>query len=321
MPKVFITTRIPDVGIDLLKSQGYEVEIGSQDGNFPEEETKKRAKGADALLSQLEDRIDGALLDAIGPQLKVVANYAVGYDNADLKALKERNVLFTNTPGVLTEVVAEHAVALLLAASRRVVEGDRYTRAGRYKGFEPDLLVGAELAGKTLGLIGHGRIGCRAADILQKGFGMSVMYHDSVRDEQREKQCGITYASLDEVLGAADAVTIHVTLSASTRHLLSAKELALMKPTAYLVNTSRGAIIDEKALVQALQAKRIAGAALDVFEEEPNLSPGLADLENVVLTPHVASASREARSKMAEMAAQNIIAALSGKTPPNLVQA
>lgn len=321
MPKVFITTKIPDLGLSQLTAQGYEVEIGSQDTNLPEEEIKKRAKGADALLVQLEDRIDGALLDAIGPQLKVVANYAVGYDNVDLQAIKERGVLFTNTPGVLTEVVAEHAVALLLAVARRVVEGDRYTRAGKYKGFEPDLLVGTELAGKTLGLIGHGRIGCRVADILQKGFGMKVMYYDSIRDEQREKQCGITYASLEDVLRAADAVTLHVSLSASTRHLFGAKEIALMKPTAYLVNTSRGAVIDEKALVRALQAQQIAGAALDVFEEEPNLSEGLADLENVVLTPHVASASREARDKMAELAARNIIEALSGRTPPNLIQA
>src|SRR3989338_1300987 len=319
MPKVFITTKIPDAGISLLKAQGYEIEIGSAE-NLSEEKIKKLAKGADALLSQLEDRIDGALLDAIGPQLKVVANYSVGYDNVDLKSTKERGVLFTNTPGVQKEVVAEHAVALLLAVARRIVEGDRYTRAGKYKGFEPDLLVGTELAGKILGLIGHGRIGCRAADILQKGFGMKVMYYDSVRDEQREKQCGIAYASLQEVLSAADAVTIHVTLSASTRHLLGGKEIAFMNPTAYLVNTSRGAVIAEKELVKALQEKRIAGAGLDVFEEEPNLSLGLAALENVVLTPHVASASREARDKMAELAAQNIIAALSGQTPPNLVQ-
>ncbi len=311
MPKVFITTEIPDVGIALLKAQGYEIEIGPLE----------LAKGADALLSQLKDHIDGALLDAIGPQLKVVANYSVGYDNFDLQAAKERGVLCTNTPGVQKEVVAEHAVALLFTVARRIVEGDRYMRAGKFKGFEPDLLMGAELAGKTLGLIGHGRIGCRAADILQKGIGMNVMYYDSVRDEEREKQCGITYAPLDEVLGVADAVTIHVSLSASTQHLLGAKEIALMKPTAYLVNTSRGAVIDEKALVLALQAKQIAGAALDVFEEEPNLSPGLADLDNVVLTPHIASAGREARDNMAKLAAQNIIEALSGRTPPNLVQA
>src|SRR3989344_2950081 len=256
MPKVFITTKIPDAGISLLKAQGYEIEIGSAE-NLSEEKIKKLAKGADALLSQLEDRIDGALLDAIGPQLKAGANYSVGYDNVDLKATKERGILFTNTPGVQKEVVAEHAVALLLTVARRIVEADRYTRAGKYKGFEPDLLVGTELAGKTLGLIGHGRIGCRAADILQKGFGMKVMYYDSVRDEQREKKCGIAYA-----------VTIHVTLSASTRHLIGTKEIAFMKPTAYLVNTSRGAVIDEKELVKALQEKRIAGAGLDVFEEE-----------------------------------------------------
>jgi glyoxylate reductase len=266
MPKVFITTRIPDAGISQLKAQGYEIEIGSQDSNLPASEMKKRAKGADALLAQLEDRIDGELLDAIGPQLKVVANYAVGYDNIDLKAVEERGVLFTNTPGVLTEVVAEHAVALLLAVARRVVEADRYTRAGKYKGFEPDLLVGTELAGKTLGLIGHGRIGCRTAEILQRGFGMEILYYDLVRDEEREKQCGISYAPFKEVLKAADAMTLHVNLSSSTRHLLGAEELGLMKPTSYLVNTSRGAVIDEKALVRALQEKRIFPRALRTWK-------------------------------------------------------
>ncbi len=301
MPKVFITNEILGKGIELLKQKGYEVEIGPL----------KKAKGVDALLCLLTDNIDGEVMDAIGAQLKIISNYAVGLDNIDLRAAKARNIIVTNTPGVLTEAVAEHTVALILAITRRIVEADRFTRAGKYKGFEPDLLVGMELEGKTLGLVGHGRIGCRVADMLQKAFGMKVVYYDVVRDEKKEAQCGITYGSLENVLKEADIVSLHVSLSGSTRHLISEKELAFMKRTAYLINTARGAVVDEKALVHALQTKQIRGAALDVFENEPKLASGLTKLENVVLTPHIASATTEARGKMAELAAQNIIKVLS----------
>ncbi|MDO8470392.1 MAG: D-glycerate dehydrogenase [bacterium] len=320
MPKVFITTKIPDAGLNLLKEQGYELEIGSATENLPHEEIARRAKGADALLTQLEDRVDGNLLDGLGPQLKIVANYAVGYDNFDLKELAQRNIIATNTPGVLTEAVAEYAVGLILALFRKIPEADRFTRSGKYKGFDPDLLVGSELQGKILGLVGHGRIGCRVAEILQKGFGMNVVYYDTKRDEAAEATCGIAYGPLEEVLSSSDVVTLHVPLLPATRHLISEKELSSMKPSSFLVNTSRGAVIDEKALVRVLQEKKIAGAALDVYEEEPNLAPGLSELENVLLSPHIASATKEAREHMAIVAASNIIAVLSGKPPLNQVK-
>lgn len=312
MPKVFVTTKIPDSGIELLKKEGYQIEIGSVT-NLSQKEIMKRARGFDALLSQLEDLISGEVMDAVGPQLKVIANYAVGYDNINLEEAAKRNILVCNTPGVLTESVAEHAVGLILAIARRIAEADRFTRSGKYKGFDPDLLLGIELEGKTLGLIGHGRIGCRVADILQKAFGMKVLYYDVIRNEQKETQCGIIYASLESVLQQSDVVSLHISLSDSTRHFIGEKELALMKPSAYFVNTARGAVVDEKALVTALKEKQIQGAALDVFENEPNLTPGLSRLENVVLTPHISSATKEARGKMAEIAAQNIIAVLSHK--------
>lgn len=310
MYRVFLTTKIPDIGVELLKKRGYDIEFGPL----------KQAKGIDALLCLLIDTIDGSVMDAIGPQLKVISNYAVGLDNIDLAAAKKRNIAVCNTPGVLTEAVAEHAVGLILAITRRIIEADKFTRAGKYKGFEPDLLVGMELQGKTLGLVGHGRIGCRVADIAQKAFGMRVLYFDVARDEQREIQCNIIYASLEDVLKQADVVSLHVSLSDSTRHLIGEKELSAMKSTAYLINTARGAVVDEKALVKALKAKQIMGAAIDVFENEPALALGLTKLENVVLTPHIASATAEARGKMAELAAQNIIAVLSGKGSAFLAQ-
>lgn len=318
--KVFITTKIPDKGIEVLKQQGYKVEIGAFDQNLSQKEIMQKAKGADALLSQLEDSINGKVMDAIGPQLKVIANYAVGYDNVDLQEAKKRNISVCNTPGVLTETVAEHAVGLLLAITRRIVEADKFTRAGKYKGFDPDLLVGVELQGKTAGIIGHGRIGCRVAEILQKAFGMKVLYNDTSRDRKREVRCGISYRPLEELLQQSDVVSLHVNLSESTRHLIGEKEFRLMKPTSYLINTARGAVVDEKALVEALRKKQIRGAAIDVFESEPKVPKGIKELDNLVITPHIGSASMEARDQMAELAAQNIIAILSGKGSACLIK-
>ena len=310
MQNVFITTKIPDAGITLLKEQGYQIEIGDI----------AKAKGAHALLSQLKDQIDGKMMDAIGSQLKVIANYAVGYNNIDLKAAAERNIIVTNTPGVLTEAVAEHTVGLILALTKRIVEADRFTRAMKYQGFDSDLLVGTEIHGKMLGIVGHGRIGCRVGEVLQKAFGMKVLYYDVKRDMEAELKCGIAYASLGELLSQADVVSIHVPLLSSTHHLISEKELQQMKPTSFLINSSRGSIVDEQALVKALQAKHIQGAALDVFEEEPKITSGLTELENVVLTPHIASATKEAREAMAVLASQNIVAVLSGNPPLNQVK-
>ncbi|TSC56279.1 MAG: lactate dehydrogenase-like oxidoreductase [Parcubacteria group bacterium Greene0714_21] len=298
MPKVFVTKNIPEKGIELLQKAGYEVAIGSN------------AKGAHAVLSLLTDHIDARFMDSIGSQLKVISNMAAGLDNVDLDVAKERGVAVRNTPDVLTESVAEHAAALILGTTRRVAEGDRFVRAGKFKGWDPALLLGIELNGKTLGIVGHGRIGCRLAGIMQKGFGMRAVYYDTARDSVKEETCGITYASFEDLLKDSDVVSLHVPLLPGTRHLIGEKELRLMKPTAYLVNTARGAIVDEKALVKALKEQWIAGAALDVFENEPKLAPGLAKLQNVILTPHIASATKETREKMAELAAQNIIAVL-----------
>lgn len=307
MAKVFVTRKIPGKGIEMLKKKGYEVKIGS------------RAKGADALLCLLTDKIDGKAMDAIGPQLKIIANYAAGYDNIDTEAARRRNIIVTNTPDVLTEAVAEHTVALILGIAKRITEADRFTKTGKYKGWEPELLLGTELHGKTLGIVGCGRIGLEVARKMNFGFRMQVLYYDKAPREDAEKQCGATPVPLSQLLKQSDVVSLHMPLLPSTRHLIGEKELRMMKKTAYLVNTARGAIVDEKALVKALKQKWIRGAALDVFENEPKLAAGLARLHNALLTPHIGSATRETREKMSEVAAENIIAALSGKTPPNLV--
>ena len=321
MPKVIITRPIPESGINLLKNKGYEVIISPQDRPINRNDLLKIIKGADAVLSILTDKIDGEVLEAAGSQLKIVANYAVGFDNIDLAAAKKHNVMIANTPGVLTETVAEHTFALMLSVTHRVAESDRFVRAGKYHGWGPMLLLGNDLSKKTLGIVGLGRIGSRVAHHAVKGFEMKVLYFDVKRNEVFEKEYGAMFKDkVEEVLKEADFVTLHVPLLDSTRHLINKERLQLMKPTAYLVNTSRGPVIEEAALAWALQNKIIKGAALDVFEEEPKVNSDLIKLENVILTPHIASASEETRSKMSEIAAQNIIAALEGTTPPNVIK-
>ena len=320
MPKVFVTRLIPESGINLLKQKGYEVEVSEYDGVLPREILLQKVKGADAILSLLTDKIDGEVLDAAGPQLKIVANYAVGYDNFNLADAKQRNIMMTNTPGVLTDTVAEHAVALILAIARRVVESDKFMREGKYVGWAPMLFLGNDLKGKTLGLVGLGRIGRTVAKIMKNGFEMKVLYYDIQRNEETEKQLGLEFRDLESLLKESDFVSIHVPLLPTTKHLIGELQLKLMKKTACLVNTSRGPVVDEKALVEALKSGAIKGAALDVYEEEPKMAPGLAEIPNTVLTPHIASATEETRAKMSEMAAQNIIEVLEGRTPPNLIQ-
>ncbi|MBI1971609.1 MAG: D-glycerate dehydrogenase [Candidatus Wildermuthbacteria bacterium] len=296
---VFITSNIPQEGINLLQRQGYILKFGSL----------KKAKGAHALLCLLTDTIDAKVMDFVGPQLKIISNMAAGLDNIEVHEAVKRGITFANTPGVLTEAVAEHTVALLLAVSRRVVEGDRFVRAKKYKGWQVDLLLGQELQGKVLGIVGYGRIGSRVAAILEKGFGMRVVYHDEHRNEIAEKN-NAKYVSFRDLLRISDAVSLHVPLLAGTLHLVGEKELRMMKKTAYFINTSRGAVVDEKALAKALEENTIAGAGIDVFEHEPKIEPSLLKLQNAVLTPHIASASHEARVAMAELAAKNIIRVL-----------
>jgi glyoxylate reductase len=313
--RVFITRKIPEAGPNLLKQAGFEVEISDLDGVLPREELLKKVKGADAILSLLTDKINGEVMDAAGSQLKIVANYAVGYDNFDLAAAKQRNVIMTNTPEVLTESVAEHTIALMFNIARRIVESDQFMRDGKYTAWAPMLFLGNDLVGKTLGLVGMGRIGGAVARRMCDGFEMKILYYDRARSEDLEKQYKMEYADLETLLKNSDFVSIHLPLTPETRHLIGEPQFKMMKKTAYLINTARGPIINEKALVNALKNGEIKGAALDVYEEEPKMAAGLAELPNTVLTPHTASATEETRSAMSELAAKNIIAVLSGQPP------
>jgi len=263
----------------------------------------------------LTDKIDGEVMDGIGDQLKIVANYAVGFDNIDLEAAKARNIAVTNTPDIMTQAVAEHAMTLILACARRVEEGDNYVRAGKYKQWEPDLLLGPEVAGKTLGIVGMGRIGIALASIGYHGFGMKVIYSDPNICEEADRNFQADRRSLNEILEHADFISLHVPLIPATHHLIGTEELKKMKKTAILVNTARGPVIDEKALAEALEQKEIFAAGIDVFEFEPEPVVKLKELQNIIMTPHIASATHEARQAMGELVAENIIEVLSGRPP------
>lgn len=319
--KIYITRQIPDIGPDMLRSVGHEVVVSEKDGVLTHTEliTELNKHNPDAVLCLLTDHIDAEVYDA-APNAKIFANYAVGYGNLNIDDAMERGVTITNTPGVLTDTVAEHTIALILAVSNRIAEADRFTRAGKYEGWAPMLLLGTDLKGKTLGVLGAGRIGSRVAEIAHKGLGMDIMYFDIKENEFLNNELGAEYRSdAEDVLRDADVVTVHVPLLDSTRGMLNKEKLEIMKPGSILVNTSRGKVIDESALVDALKAGTIKRAALDVFEDEPELADGLAELDNVIITPHIASATEETRGKMSQMAARNIIDFLDGKEPANVV--
>jgi D-3-phosphoglycerate dehydrogenase len=321
MAKIYVTRRIPEKGIELLKQAGHEVDVSAKDGVLTRDELlgALKAKPYDAVISLLTDKIDGEVMDAV-PTAKIFANYAVGFDNLDLAEAKKRGVVLSNTPGVLTNAVAEHAFTLMLGVAKRLCEADGYLREGKYEGWAPLLLLGTELAGKTLGIVGLGRIGSRVAQYA-RAFDMRVLYYDVARNEDFERMTGAAYhANLDEVLSAADFISIHVPLLPTTKHLINADKLKLMKKSAILVNTSRGPVVDEVALVEALKNGGIRGAGLDVFENEPKLAPGLAELPNVIITPHTASATEEARAAMSEVAAKNVLAVLVGQPALNPVE-
>ena len=321
--KIFITKKIPSKGIEMLRERGYDVTVNAYDRTLSKDELiTELSKGRyDAVLCLLTDAIDDAVLAAAGETCKIFANYAVGFDNIDLKAALARNILITNTPGVLTDTVAEHAFALLLALAHRIPESDRFTKEGKYKGWEPMLLLGRDVSRKVLGIVGLGRIGSRVAYYAAKGFEMKILYYDVHRSEEFEKEYHAEFReNIDDLFSESDAISIHVPLLPTTHHLVNEARLKRMKPTALLINTSRGPVIDEKALLQALENNVIRGAALDVFEYEPAITPGLEKLDNVILTPHTASATEETRQAMSECAAHNIIEALEGRNPPNLVK-
>ena len=318
--RVIVTRKIPGNGIKLLEDAGFEVIVSSHDRALERTELLNFIKGADGVLGQLYEKVDEQYLEAAGPQLKIVANFAVGTDNFDLPALSSHNVIGTNTPDVLTEAVAEHTFSLIMTITRRIVEADKLART-QPSSFGPEVLLGMELKGKTLGVLGLGRIGSRVAEI-GKAMGMDVVYYDIKQNPEFEQKVGAQFkATPDELLSTSDVVSVHVPLLDSTKHLINSERLKLMKPTAYLVNTSRGPVVAEAELVEALKNKVIAGAALDVGETEPKWAEGLVDLSNVVLTPHIASATLEARCAMGELAAKNIIEVLSGRSPLTSVQA
>ncbi|MCF6156833.1 MAG: D-glycerate dehydrogenase [Candidatus Brocadia sp.] len=315
---VFITRQIPEEGIALLKKFCQIVEVSPYDRPLIYDELLERVKGRDAILTMLSDRIDARLINE-AKNLKVVANYAVGYDNIDVNAATAKGIVVTNTPGVLTDSTADMAWALLFSITRRIIEGDRLTRAGKFTGWAPMMLLGGDLMGKTLGIIGAGRIGTAMA-MRSRGWNMRVLYMtQSSRNAVLEENLGAKRVDLETLLKESDFISLHTPLSEKTRHLIGTEEFSMMKRTAYLINTGRGAVINEEALIHALENKQIAGVGLDVYEEEPKLKPGLAELDNVVLAPHLGSATVETRTKMSLMAAENIIAVLNRQKPPNCV--
>lgn len=323
--KVFITRQIPSNGIDLLRAKGLSLDIFEADRAITPAELIERAHGVEILLSLLTDKIDGKIMDAIGPKLKLIANYAVGFDNIDLKAAKDRGILVSNTPAdEVSEAVAEHAVALIFGLAHRIVECDRFTREGKYHGWGPQMLLGTDVIRKTLGLIGGGAIGSMLARRMRDGFGVKIVYNDLKANPKLEKETGAEFLNKEELLATADFVSLHVPLLPSTRHLIGAEELKMMKSTAFLINTARGPVVDEKALIEALMNKTIAGAGLDVYECEPfidcdlNDRLSLASLPNVILTPHTASATEGARQAMSRAAAANIIDFVEGRAPRNV---
>jgi len=314
-PKVFLTRRMPSAVMERLERE-TDLAWHAADRAATKAEIIAGLKGRDALFCNISDRVDAELLDNC-PGLKVIANFGVGFNNIDVAAATARKIPVTNTPGVLTDATADIAFGLLLAVARRLGEGERLVRAQKWTGWQPLQLLGADLAGATLGIIGFGRIG-RAVARRAKGFDMRVIYWNRTRLPASE-EAGAVYANLDDVLRQSDFVSLHVAYNSETHHLLGEKQFALMKPTAFVINTSRGAVIDEAALVRALQAKCIAGAGLDVFEREPQLEPGLCELENVVLAPHLGSATVGTRTRMGMIVVDNLLAACAGQRPPNCV--
>jgi glyoxylate reductase len=318
MALVAVTRRLPDVAGDALRAAGHDVRLHDDAAPPRRDQLLQLVAGADAIVSLLSDRIDAEVLDAAGPSLRIVANYAVGLDNVDLDVCRERGVAVAHTPGVLTEATADLAWALVLAAARRVLEGHRLAASGRWTGWAPLQLLGSSLHGRTFGVVGLGRIGTAAAR-RARGFGMDVVYHARRRHEAAEREVPARRLPLPELLAVADVVSLHCPLTEATRHLIDAEALNRMKPTAVLVNTARGEVVDEAALVEALAEGRLAGAGLDVFEREPRLHPRLPALPNVVLTPHLGSATVATREAMARLAADAVVAVLAGRTADNVV--
>ncbi|OGY09419.1 MAG: hypothetical protein A2782_01195 [Candidatus Blackburnbacteria bacterium RIFCSPHIGHO2_01_FULL_43_15b] len=318
MPKILVTRKVPGQALEKLH-EGGEVVISPFDRVLTADEIVQMGQGAEAVMTLLTDRWTGELMDALRPNLKIISSYAVGFDNIDVKAATARGILVTNTPSLeVDEAVAEFTWTLMLALSRRMCEGEDFAKKGAYHSWEPEMFLGRDVYGKTLGIVGLGRIGSVVAR-RARGFNMKVVYNCRNRDEKAEKELGVEYRERDQLLGESDYITLHVPLTAETRHLINAESLSKVRPTAYLINTARGAVIDEHALVEALRAGKLAGVALDVHENEPQMNPELMQMENAILTPHIASATYAVREKMAEQAVDSILKTLKGEKPENLV--
>jgi glyoxylate reductase len=317
-PKVYVTRELPERGLKKIK-QYFDAEVWTEYAPPPKKLIIEKAKNVDALAPLLSDKIDAEVFDA-APKLKIVAQMAVGFDNIDVQEATRRGIYVTNTPEVLTDTTADFAWALLMAVARRVVEADKYVRAGQWKvGWHPSMMQGRDVYNATIGIVGAGRIGYAVAK-RATGFGMKILFYDVVPRPEIEKDFGAKKVDLDTLFRESDFICIHVPLMKETHHLVNAERLKLMKKTAYLINNSRGPVVDEKALYEALKEGRIAGAGLDVFEQEPTpMDNPLLKLDNVVVAPHISSASYETRSKMAEMVADNLVAFFEGKKPPNLI--
>ena len=318
-PKVYVTRMIAQKALDMI-AQVAEMKVWSGELPPPRESLLEEVRDVDGLLTLLTDKIDASVMQA-APRLKVISNLAVGYDNIDVAEATKRGIVVGNTPGVLTETTADFAFALLMAAARRVAEADAFTKKGQWKTWGPMLLLGQDIHHTTLGIIGLGRIGVELAQ-RARGFNMKVLYYDEIRrSEEEEKQLGVEYIpELSTLLSQSDFISLHVSLTPKTRHLLGAAQFALMKPTAILINNSRGPVVDQKALYEALKSRQIFAAAIDVTEVEPiPLEDPLLTLDNIIITPHIASASIATRTKMATLAAANLIAGLRGQIPPHCV--
>lgn len=317
--KVVVTRKIPRVGIDVLEDAGFEVVGNPSDRLLTEVEMKNFVKGADAILCLLIDKITQEVINAAGKNLKIISNYGVGYDNVDVEYAKSRGIMVANTPSELSSrAVAEFTIGLIFSVLKRIVEGDEFARRGDMGGWKPEIFLGENLERKTLGIVGLGRIGCLVAK-MARSFGLRVVYNKRNRDCEAEKKFGLEYMSLENLLRESDIVSLHIPLTSETRHMINSQTLELMKNDGYLINTSRGGVVDEAALVETLKKGKLAGAALDVYEYEPQINPELCGLPNVVLTPHIASSVQEVRDDMAIMAAKNIVEALNNRVPFNIV--
>lgn len=315
--RVFITRVIPEPGIKILQDAGYQVEVYKETQPLTKKLLLDKIKNADAVITMLSEQIDKEVIDSAS-QLKIIANYAVGYNNIDINYANTKNIYVTNTPGVLTEATADLTWALILSVTKRIVESDHYVHQGQFKGWEPMLMLGDDVYNKTLGIIGAGRIG-QAVGRRAFGFNMNILYSSPSAKKSFEQETGAQKCQLDELMQSADIITIHCPLNEQTRHLINSKNLYQIKKGAYIINTSRGQVIDEYALANALKDGHLGGAGLDVYEFEPKILPELYKLKNVILLPHIGSATKETRSAMACIAAENVKVALSGEKPPNPV--